>query len=87
VRGRAGALIDEAVRTYARVLQSWVRKAFGEIQARFDSYADTYRAQLSRLASDGGGGALDEEAVRADLAALAAAAPGPERTPVVERSA
>jgi len=82
VRARAGEQIQEAMRIYARVLQAWVRRAFGELQARFDSYADGYRAQISRL-SGGGGVAVDEQAVRSDLVALAAATP----EDAVERSA
>jgi hypothetical protein len=34
---------------YRKVIESWVRKHHAELQARFDSYADTYRAQLDRL--------------------------------------
>ncbi len=83
VRSQAGKQIEEAVRIYARVLQSWVRKTFLELQERFDSYADTYRAQLDRLAGDSCGDGLDEQALLGDLAALAPAAPAE----VMERSA
>jgi GTP-binding protein EngB required for normal cell division len=74
VRERAGPQIQEAVRIYARVLQAWARRTFEELQARFDSYADGYRAQISRL-TGGGDTAVDEQAVRSDLAALSAAMP------------
>ena len=82
VRSQAGRQIEEAVRIYARVLQSWVRKTFLELQERFDNYADTYRAQLDRLAGDSPGEGLDEQALRDDLVALTAAAPAE----VMERS-
>ena len=49
IEEQAGTQIDEAVRVYARVMEAWVRKTFTELQERFDSYADAYRAQLERL--------------------------------------
>ena len=70
VQAECGEQIREAVRIYGRVLQSWVRKTFADLQGLFDSYADGYRAQLSRLVDDGPGG-LKEEALRDDLSALA----------------
>ena len=47
----AGGRISDAVEIYARLLQSWVRRTFAELQERFDSYADAYRAHLDRLAA------------------------------------
>jgi hypothetical protein len=79
IRSQAGKQISDAVQIYARVLQSWVRKTFTELQERFDSYADAYRAHLDRLVAKRPG-VEDEQALRNDLAALAAAAPeGTER--------
>jgi GTP-binding protein EngB required for normal cell division len=74
IRSRAGSQIADALAIYARVLQAWVRKTFTELQERYDSYAGAYRAHLDRLAA-GQAGAADEQAVRSDLADLAAAAP------------
>ena len=71
---QAGKEIADAVGIYARVLQAWVRKTFTELQERFDSYADAYRAHLDRLAANKTG-VEDEQALRNDLAALAATAP------------
>ena len=71
IRSQAGQQVEDGVATYARVVQSWVRKTFAELQERFDSYAGAYRAQLGRLASGDGAGAGDEQALREDLAALA----------------
>jgi hypothetical protein len=73
IRSQAGEQIADAVVTYARVLRVWVRKTFTDLQERFDSYADAYRAHLDRLAANKPG-VEDEEALREDLAALAAAA-------------
>jgi hypothetical protein len=74
IRSQAGGQLADAVRIYARVLQSWVRKAFSELQERFDSYADAYRAHLDRLAGNQAG-VEDERTLRDDLAAIGAAAP------------
>ena len=52
IRSQAGDQITDAVGIYARVLQAWVRKTFTELQERFDSYADGYRAHLDRLAAN-----------------------------------
>ena len=73
IRSQAGGQLTDAVGIYARVLHSWVRKTFTELQEQFDSYADAYRAHLDRLAGNKTG-VEDEQALRDDLAALAAAA-------------
>jgi GTP-binding protein EngB required for normal cell division len=74
ISSQAGNQVADAVRIYARVLQSWVRKTFTELQEQFDSYADGYRAHLDRLSANKPG-VEDEHALREDLAALADAAP------------
>ena len=74
ISSQAGNQIADAVSIYARVLQSWVRKTFTELQEQFDSYADGYRAHLDRLTANKTG-VEDEHALREDLAALADAAP------------
>jgi GTP-binding protein EngB required for normal cell division len=51
IASQAGDRIADAVGIHARVLQAWVRKTFAELQERFDSYADAYRAHLDRLAA------------------------------------
>ncbi|MGA2119871.1 MAG: dynamin family protein [Bryobacteraceae bacterium] len=73
IAAQAGDQIAAGVGTYSRVLQSWVRKTFTELQERFDSYADAYRAHLDRMAANETG-VEDEQSVHDDLAALAASA-------------
>lgn len=73
IRAQAGVQIRDALGIYARVLQAWVRKTFTELQERFDTYADAYRAHLDRLVADKPG-PEDEQALRDDLASLAATA-------------
>ena len=76
IASQGGKRIADAVGIYARVLQSWVRKTFTDLQEKFDSYADAYRAHLDRLVASKTG-VDDEQALRDDLAALADA---PEST-------
>ncbi len=83
IGAQAGDRIADAVGIYARVLQSWVRKTFTELQGQFDSYADAYRAHLDRMAANKTG-VEDEQALHDDLAALAATPqkdPEPESAP------
>jgi hypothetical protein len=75
IRKTAGRQIAGAVSGYERVLQAWVRRTFTELQARFDSYADAYRAQLARLTANPAPGA-EEQALLENLAALAGAGTG-----------
>lgn len=62
-----GPRIREAFRSYRRLLEAWVRRASAEIQARFDSYADAYRAQLDRLLGPSQANPDVAELIRRDL--------------------
>jgi GTP-binding protein EngB required for normal cell division len=79
IRSQAGVQIVDAVGIYARVLQAWVRKTFTELQEQFDSYADAYRAHLALLTANKTG-VEDEQALRDDLAALAAPEGGTQKS-------
>jgi GTP-binding protein EngB required for normal cell division len=50
----AGDRIKESFGTFGSMLDAWCRQVSTELQLRFNSYADAYRAQLARL-SDGPG--------------------------------
>ena len=63
-----GPRIWEAFRSYRRLLEAWVRRATAEIQARFDSHADMYRAQLDRLLGASEASPDEAEAIPRDLA-------------------
>jgi len=65
-----GPGLDEAFRAHRRLLEAWLRRAIGEMQARFDSHADTYRAQLERLLGASAISPETAEAIRKDLAAI-----------------
>ncbi|MCZ2074184.1 MAG: dynamin family protein [Bryobacterales bacterium] len=62
-----GPQVSEAFRSYRRLLEAWVRRALVEMQSRFDSHADTYRAQLDRLLGSSEGSPETAEAIRRDL--------------------
>lgn len=71
-RDQAGEQVSAAFASYGKILQAWVRRTFAELQSRFDSYADGYRAQFDRLANRQAGSPEEEAALRRDLEALAA---------------
>jgi GTP-binding protein EngB required for normal cell division len=61
----AGPRIEESFGTYGSMLDAWSRRIAGELQLRFNNYADAHRARLSRISgSDASGDAL---AIRATL--------------------
>jgi hypothetical protein len=63
-----GREVSEAFLSYRRLLQAWARRAIAGMQARFDSHADTYRAQLDRLLGSSEASPEAAEAIRRDLA-------------------
>jgi hypothetical protein len=67
-----GPAVDEAFQRYGRMLELWIRRTLSELQRRFDSHADAYRAQLERLTATKEASTEHVEAVRQDLAALSA---------------
>lgn len=72
LQAQIGEQVTAAFAAYGKILQAWVRRAFAELQSRFDSYADGYRAQFDRLASHQAGSPEEEAAWRRDLEALGA---------------
>jgi GTP-binding protein EngB required for normal cell division len=65
-----GQPVHEAFQRYGRLLELWIRKTIAELQRRFDSQADTHRAQFERLTSAKETGVEEAEAIRRDLEAL-----------------
>jgi len=65
--------LTEAFATHGRLVENWTRKALAELQARFDSSADSYRAQFSRLIGHGALPADEQRPILDDLACLAEA--------------
>jgi len=63
-----GQGIEEALRSYRRILEAWVRRAIADLQGRFDLHADVYRAQLARLLGASEASPDEAERIRRDLA-------------------
>ncbi len=70
LREQIGSAVDEAFQRYGRMLELWTRRTMAELQRRFDSHADAYRAQLERLSTTKEPGAEEVEAIRHDLSIL-----------------
>ena len=83
LRDQIGEQASAAFASYGKILQTWVRRKFAELQSRFDSYADGYRAQFDRLANQQAGSPEEEAALRRDLEALAAS--GTEEADLTDR--
>lgn len=64
-----GGEVDAALTAYSRSVLSWVRAAAGRLGEVFDSQADRYRAQLTRLL-DAEAGVGDRGRMEEDLRAL-----------------
>jgi predicted GTPase len=62
--------LSQAFATHARVVENWVRGALAELQLRFDSSADAYRAQITRWISRGAVATEERQAILDDLARL-----------------
>jgi hypothetical protein len=62
--------LSQAFATHARVVENWVRGALAELQLRFDSSADAYRAQIARWISRGAVATEERQAILDDLARL-----------------
>ena len=62
--------LSKAFTTHGRLVENWVRAALAELQLRFDSSADAYRAQLARWMSRGAAATEEQPAILDDLARL-----------------
>jgi hypothetical protein len=58
------------------MLDSWARRTLSELQLRFETHADAYRAHLDRLNASGGASSAEQAAILRNLAALAEAPTG-----------
>jgi GTP-binding protein EngB required for normal cell division len=65
--------LSQAFATHARLVQNWARGTLTEIQLRFDSSADVYRAQLARVESQGAAPSQERQEILDDLARLSEA--------------
>ncbi|MGA2903336.1 MAG: dynamin family protein [Candidatus Korobacteraceae bacterium] len=59
--------LGQAVESFSRLLYSWGVDANSDLERRFDSYANRYRAQLERLLLDRKRSTIDSARVKSDL--------------------
>ncbi len=70
LRQQIGAQVEEAFSSLGKMLDSWARRTLGELQLRFETHADRYRAHLNRMSARGGVSSADQEAIIRDLTSL-----------------
>ena len=74
-----GAQLSRSLSAYRALLYDWSERTLGQIQRRFDAYANSYRAQVERLiGSQEMRTGQDEDSIRRDLESLESA--GREKT-------
>jgi hypothetical protein len=70
LRAQVGAQVVQTFAAYGRLLEDWLSKTLSALQARFDAYAEAYRAQLGQLVNGEGSRRLEQETIRKELEAL-----------------
>jgi GTP-binding protein EngB required for normal cell division len=68
--GMFGGQLTKSLSTYHALLCDWSERTLGQIQRRFDAYANGYRAQVERLVGDYVSPAEQESTIRRDLEGL-----------------
>lgn len=63
-------ILKQALESFSRLLYSWGVESSSDLEHRFDSFANRYRAQLERLLLDRNRPALDSDRVSHDLEEL-----------------
>ncbi len=76
LRKLAGAKIDDAFSNFGSLLEAWARRTLAELQHRFESHAETYRAHLDRLQRNGHVSSAESERIGRDLGRLDGLASG-----------
>lgn len=64
--------LTQALESFSRLLYSWGLDAGADLERRFDSFANRYRAQLERLLVERTRTTIDGERVRSDMESLSA---------------
>jgi hypothetical protein len=69
--GLIGAQLKRSLSAYCAILCDWSEKTLGQVQRRFDAYANSYRAQIERLLGNQEmRNGQDEDGIRRDLESL-----------------
>jgi hypothetical protein len=75
--GMIGGQLTKFLSAYHALLYDWSERTLGQIQRRFDAYANGYRAQVERLVGDHVSPAEQESTIRRDLEGLEGTRPEP----------
>lgn len=67
LREQIGAVASKAFYNFGKVLDAWARRALSELQLRFDTHADQYRAHLDRLNGGERASEAEEVSIRRNL--------------------
>ncbi len=70
LRRQVGQQLEQAFSNLGSMLDSWARRMLGELQLRFETHADQYRAHISRMSARGQLPAASQEAIIRDLNSL-----------------
>ena len=70
LRHQIGRQVEQAFSNLGSMLDSWERRTLGELQLRFETHADQYRAHISRMSRPGSLPAGDQHAILRDLSSL-----------------
>ncbi len=66
-----GVQVTRSLSAYRALLYDWSERTLGQVQRRFDAYANSYRAQVERaLGNQEPRTRQDEDIIRRDLEAL-----------------
>jgi GTP-binding protein EngB required for normal cell division len=68
--GMIGGQLAKSLSAYHALLYDWAERTLGQIQRRFDAYANGYRAQVERLVGDHVSPAEEQSTIRRDLEGL-----------------
>ena len=69
--GSIGSQLTRSLSTYCALLDDWSERTLGQVQRRFDAYANNYRAQAERLLGNQElRSGQDEDLIRRDLETL-----------------
>ena len=72
INAQIGGQVVSGLANFGKRMESWFLHSLSDLHGRFDSYADTYRAQLDRLNSQKRVAPEEEAAMREDLYSIAA---------------
>lgn len=68
--GLIGAQLARSLSAYRALLYDWSERTLGQVQRRFDAYANSYRAQVERSMGNQELGTGQEDIIRRDLEIL-----------------